>query len=60
MTEKEAKLIDIALEIKEETEKAYRVSDGTFLEWIPKSQVENNEDGTFTMPEGLAKEKGFI
>ena len=29
--------------------------------WVPKSQVEkNNEDGTFTMPEWLAIEKGFI
>ncbi len=29
-------------------------------EWVPKSQVEQNDDGTFTMPEWLAKEKGFI
>lgn len=28
--------------------------------WVPKSQVENNEDGTFTMPEWLALDKGFI
>jgi hypothetical protein len=27
---------------------------------VPKSQVEQNDDGTFTMPEWLAKDKGFI
>ena len=33
---------------------------GTKLNWVPKSQVEDNGDGTFAMPEWLAKEKGFI
>lgn len=28
--------------------------------WLPKSQVQDNMDGTFTMPEWLAKDKGFI
>jgi len=60
MVKKEVVRIDIALEIRGETEKAYKVTDGKYLEWIPKSQVENNEDGTFSMPEWLAKEKGFI
>lgn len=57
MTEKS--LIDIAAEIKGETEKAYRIFDGKVTEWVPKSQVEY-DDGVFTMPEWLAKEKGFI
>jgi hypothetical protein len=53
-------LTDIAAELLYETEKAYRISDGVNTEWVPKSQVENNNDGTFTMPEWLAKEKGLI
>ena len=53
-------LIDIAAEKRGETEKALRLFDGKTTEWVPKSQVEDNGDGTFTMPEWLAKDKGFI
>jgi hypothetical protein len=55
-----SELFDLAAEIKGETEKALRLFDGAKTEWVPKSYVENNEDGTFTMPMWLAKEKGFI
>ena len=55
-----SKLFDLAAEIKGETDRAWRLFDGTKTEWVPKSQVEDNGDGTFTMPEWLAKEKGFI
>lgn len=67
------KLIDIAAEIRHETDKAYLVYDGRseikkgdtapseLRVWLPKSQVEYNEDDkTFAMPEWLALEKGFI
>lgn len=53
-------LVDMAAEIRGETPKAYRLFDGKKTEWVPKSQVENNGDGTFTMPEWLARDKGFI
>lgn len=53
-------LVDIAAELRGETEKAFRLFDGARTEWVPKSQVEENGDGTFTMPEWLAKDKGFI
>ncbi len=53
-------LIDIAAQKKGETDKAMRLFDGKKTEWVPKSQVEDNGDGTFTMPEWLAQEKGFI
>lgn len=53
-------LMDIAAELKGETANAYRIYDGSKTEWVPKSQVERNDDGTFTMPTWLAKEKGFI
>jgi hypothetical protein len=54
------RVIDIAAQIRGETEKAYRLHDGTKTEWVPKRFVEDNGDGTFTMPEWLAQEKGFI
>lgn len=55
------KLVDIEAEIEGETEKAWRLNDGNdHIEWVPKSQAEKNDDGTFTMPEWLAKDKGFI
>ena len=60
MTRREPKLIDIAAELRGETDKAFRIFDGKTTEWVPKSQVEQNDDGTFTMPEWLAKDKGFI
>ena len=56
----DSKLTEIAAEIRGETEKAFRLFDGIKTEWVPKSQVEDNKDGTFTMPEWLAKDKGFI
>lgn len=55
-----SKLIDIAAELKGETDKAWRIYDGSRTEWVPKLQVEQNDDGTYTMPEWLAQEKGFI
>lgn len=55
-----SELIDIAAEVRGETEKAYRLHDGTKTEWVPKQFVEDNKDGTFAMPEWIAKEKGFI
>lgn len=66
------KLIDIAAELRHETDKAYLIYDGRsevkkgdtasseLRIWIPKSQCEMNDDKTFTMPEWLALEKGFI
>jgi hypothetical protein len=53
-------LVDIAAELKGESDKAFRIFDGAKTEWVPKSQVEQNDNGTFTMPEWLAQEKGFI
>lgn len=53
-------LVDISAEVQGETDKAWRLYDGDRAEWVPKSQAERNDDGTFTMPEWLAKEKGFI
>ena len=53
-------LVDITVEVRGETDKAWRLHDGAKTEWFPKSQVENNGDGTFTFPRWLARERGFI
>lgn len=53
-------LTEIAAQVRGETDAALRLFDGNKTEWVPKSQVEDNRDGTFTMPLWLAKEKGFI
>ena len=56
-------LIDIAVRIKHETEKAYLAETGEGDLWFAKSLVETFEaaGGTvMTMPYWLAKEKGLI
>lgn len=53
-------LIDVAGEKRVETERAFLIYDGNVAVWVPKSLVEDNKDGTFTMPEWLAKDRGFI
>lgn len=54
------RLTDIAVQIKHETPKAFLIFDGAKEVWLPKSQCENNRDGTITLPEWLAKDKGLI
>lgn len=58
-------LIDIAVQVRHETPKAWLVFDGRREVWIPKSQAELELEGsigaaTITMPEWLAKEKELI
>ena len=54
-------IIDLAGTLLSQTEGAYRIDFGELAPvWMPKSQVEDNGDGTFAMPEWLAKEKGLI
>lgn len=60
MRSQDSKLVDIAAEERGSTAAAFRLWDGRRSEWFPKSQVEDNGDGTYTMPEWLAHEKGFI
>lgn len=53
-------LVDITAEVRAETERAFMLYDGKKTGWVPKSQVEENGDGTYTMPEWLAIDKGFV
>lgn len=65
---KNTERIDVVVEIVHETDKAYGVSNGNEdfdldgrrkLIWLPKSQVEKNDDGTISMPGWLAEERGL-
>lgn len=61
MPQGKSSLIDIAGELKGETEKAYRFYDGKTTVWLPKSQCQWDEtDQTMTMEEWLAHERGLI
>lgn len=53
-------LIEIAGELRHETPRAFLIFDGDKEVWLPKSKVEDNHDGTFTLPEWLALERGLI
>lgn len=52
-------IVDVALDFISATEKAYLVGNGDKKFWLPKSQVEYDGAGTFSIPEWLAKEKGL-
>ena len=66
MKDKTQELVDIDADIVVETKDAYclSVEEDTFDApegiWLPKSQVENNGDGTFTMPRWLAEKKDLV
>jgi hypothetical protein len=54
-------IIEIAGELRAESEKAYYLYDGKELVRLPKSQCEWDETSkTMQMPEWLALEKGLI
>jgi len=58
--------IEIAVEVRRETEKAMLIYDGKSEAWVPKSQITDQSeknDGTIEsifVPEWLALEKGLI
>ena len=54
-------LVDIAGEIQGESDKAFRFFDGDRTVWLPKSQVEWDQDAkTMAMPEWVAMDKELI
>ena len=59
--EKEYDIIEIAGELRHETEKAYLLFDGDKEVWLPKSSCEwDGHSKTMQMPEWLAHTKGLI
>ena len=53
-------LADIEARLIHETDKALLLDDGKRKVWVPKRLVEDNGDGTFTMPEWLAIDKELV
>jgi hypothetical protein len=76
MANRSSKLVDVECVVRRETEKGLAVADGSTetitmaggrkvtrekMVWLPKALVEvNADDGTVTMPEWLAVEKGLV
>jgi hypothetical protein len=61
MTKGKSNIIDIAAVKKYETDKAFLLDIGNEKPvWFPKTHVEDNEDGTYAMPEWMALDKGAI
>lgn len=63
MTDRDAKLVDIACFVRTETPRAYLIGDGHREVWVPKSQVEMHDEGkshVCVMPYWMAHEKGLI
>lgn len=64
MSNFDSKLVDLEVELRHETDKAWLIYDGKIEQWIPKSQAEldlkSDVRGTLTLPEWLAKEKELI
>jgi hypothetical protein len=71
MADRSDKLVDVECVVRLRREKAIAVADGTMLDkgtrnerekyfWLPLSLVQENDDGTVTMPEFLAIEKGLV
>jgi hypothetical protein len=54
-------IIDVDdLKLLDETEKAFKITDGATSCWVPKSLATQKDDTTFSMPEWLAKKEGLI
>ena len=54
-------IIEIAGELRHETEKAYLLFDGDKEVWVPKAQCEwDQQEKVMQMPEWLAHSKGLI
>lgn len=57
--------VKIDCRIVHSTAKAVKIDDGKVIEWVPKSAIEEEDDldentKSITIPEWMAKEKGFI
>ena len=59
-------IVEIHLEVLDESDAAYKVTDGDAVVWVPKSEVEPanpceiGDTEVFEVPEWLAVKKGFV
>lgn len=54
------KIYDFAAQQRHETDKALLLHDGERQFWVPKSLAQDNNDGTFTVPEWWAIENKLV
>lgn len=54
------RLYDFAGEQHHETDAALLIFDGQNEYWFPKLHIQDNRDGTYTIPEWLAIKKGLV
>lgn len=55
-----SELVDITAQLVAETRLAFLLDDGNVRAWVPKSQTERNDDGTFAIPKWVAYDKGLV
>lgn len=67
MADGSANMIDVDVEYRSQTAAGIAVWQGEYdtnnkekWVWLPKSQITDNGDGTYKMPEWLATQKGLI
>jgi hypothetical protein len=61
MSQYRCDLFDLEAKVVRETPTAYKLAYGGPEDiWLSKAWVENNHDGTFTMPRWLAVERGLL
>lgn len=54
------RIVTITARLSRNSAFSYRLHTGLREEDVPKSLVTDNHDGTWQMPEWLAKKKGFV
>ncbi len=52
--------VELDLDIVRESKLSLLVSDGTTEAWIPKKYIDENADGTFTVAEWIARDRGLV
>lgn len=55
-----AEKVEVTAKLIRANANAMEIDDGDRRAWVPKSLATDNEDGTFSMPEWVAKDRGFI
>jgi hypothetical protein len=55
-----SEMVEVFAEVKGETDKALKLTDGQKVQWVPKSQIKEIAEGLYSMPVWLAEKKGFI
>lgn len=61
MAREDIHLVDISAKLIHQTELAYLLDDGCGVRaWVPKVCCEDNQDGTWAIPERIVIDKEFV